>query len=97
MNKRVRKSKSSFIFLIHFPAIVEYLDSKEWRNEISARRTQQYGYRYEYVSAEADEKIEPIPEILDAISLRLLQLKYFDSKPDQMYCWIYSDFVTNYF
>ena len=50
------------------------IDKSEWNNSLS-RRTQHYGYVYNYTNKSANQKAAPIPEWSFVIIKRLLDSK----------------------
>jgi alkylated DNA repair dioxygenase AlkB len=69
--------------------IINYLDSNKcmWSNELN-RRTQQYGYKFNYTTRKADEKVTPVPKIFDKllnnISVTLKNLGDYEDGFDQI-------------
>lgn len=61
--------------------LITLLDSMEWSSAL-ARRTQHYGYNYNYKGGNLTPTT-PFPEILSTIASRLLDNGYFLSLPNQ--------------
>eukprot|EP01124_Arcella_intermedia_P012252 TRINITY_DN18599_c0_g1_i1.p1 TRINITY_DN18599_c0_g1~~TRINITY_DN18599_c0_g1_i1.p1 ORF type:complete len:963 (-),score=262.94 TRINITY_DN18599_c0_g1_i1:41-2929(-) len=70
--------------------LLSLIDHQIWSTDL-ARRTQQYGYLYDYSAVYSDEKGEsrvtetkPIPAWLDGLCQRLYEEGFFPWKPDQI-------------
>ncbi len=59
------------------------IDEMPWNTSLK-RRTQHYGYTYDYTSREAAEVAAPIPDAVRFLVERLLSLGLLLSEPDQM-------------
>lgn len=62
--------------------LLSEIDSYQWSNKLK-RRTQQYGYTYDYTSSNIVEKAPEFPKLIDAIANYLTELKIFEIKPNQ--------------
>lgn len=58
------------------------IDSKEWSNKLK-RRTQHYGYIYDYQSSDILDSAEEFPPLLNALADYLVSIKVFKKKPNQ--------------
>ncbi|MCC2646349.1 MAG: Alkylated repair protein [Rickettsiaceae bacterium] len=65
--------------------LLEIIDSKNWLLDLK-RRTQHYGYKYDYRNRSIDQSqyLGPLPEWLDALSQRLYFEGIFKVQPDQV-------------
>lgn len=65
--------------------LIEAIDSEKWLDDLR-RRVQQYGYRYDYSSKwiSDDDRIGDLPDWSLDIAERLVELKLFESCPDQL-------------
>lgn len=74
-----------FVSEIEQTQLIESIDSMEWSSALK-RRTQHYGYRYDYTSKKIDSSlyVGPIPEWLSPCCQRLIDLSYFKHLPDQV-------------
>jgi alkylated DNA repair dioxygenase AlkB len=61
--------------------LIEFIDAQEWDTSI-ARRTQHYGYRYNYKDKNANAYLGEIPEIFTPLREKLQM--YFERLPDQV-------------
>lgn len=80
-------------FISHSAAreLATLIDQSPWQHDPGQRRTQHYGWRYDY----SERNLTPAPAIppyLDAICDLLLRQKVFGSRPDQM---IVNNYETN--
>lgn len=66
-------------------SLIETIDSLPWLTDLK-RRTQHYGYKYDYTKKQIDSSmfLGPIPEWIQPFSKRLVDLKHFDKLPDQV-------------
>lgn len=64
-------------------ALLAAVDASEWDTRLS-RRTQHYGYRYDYRSREASEPVGPLPEWCLIVAQRLVDEGLLHEMPDQM-------------
>ena len=64
---------------------VSRIDAAPWQNDIS-RRVQQYGFRYSYHQRAIDspEEAPPVPGWTDELRERLVRLRIFEKRPDQI-------------
>jgi alkylated DNA repair dioxygenase AlkB len=65
--------------------LMELIDNNMWITELK-RRTQHYGYKYDYKSRSIDQYhyLGLVPEWLDLLCDKLYNSKIFDQKPDQV-------------
>jgi|SRR5579885_2924861 len=65
--------------------LIRMIDSNEWSTELK-RRTQHYGYKYDYTKKRIDESmyLGLIPAWMASLSTRMIGLGLFDRKPDQV-------------
>lgn len=61
------------------------IDAQAWRHDLK-RRSQHYGYRYDYKARQAREEdyIGPLPPFLQALAERLTHYGHFNSVPEQV-------------
>lgn len=66
-------------------SFMEEIDKRKW-SDVLKRRTQHYGYRYDYKKRNIDkiEKAENIPEWSSELIKNLINQGLFSRKPDQM-------------
>lgn len=64
-------------------ALLAAVDASEWDTRLS-RRTQHYGYRYDYRSREASTPVGPLPEWCLFLAQRLVDQGLLHVMPDQM-------------
>ena len=62
--------------------LIECIDAEEYSSELS-RRTQQYGYRYNYKSGNSIEKIRSLPEWNNCLIAKLQKLGVITTPPMQ--------------
>jgi alkylated DNA repair dioxygenase AlkB len=74
---------NDFITLEEEATLIGHIDKQPWDTRFS-RRTQHYGYFYDYISREAKTVTEPIPEWMNFIIDRLLEKKLLSVCPDQV-------------
>jgi alkylated DNA repair dioxygenase AlkB len=72
-----------FVSIKEEKELIETIDNETWDTKL-IRRTQQYGYIYDYTSKTASLKTIPIPTWCDFIIQRLIERKIFRRPPDQM-------------
>lgn len=74
---------SDFISEVEEQELLSTIDTKEWLTDLR-RRTQHYGYKYNYTDKKIDVSsfLGPIPEWLDEYCERVT--KFFPKKPDQV-------------
>lgn len=63
-------------------SILNEIDSREWSNKLS-RRTQHYGYIYDYTSSNVLEKAEEFPQMISSLAKYLNDNKIFTREPNQ--------------
>lgn len=59
------------------------IDKQEWNTKLT-RRTQHYGYIYDYTSKGATEETTPIPDWCEFIIERLMKMNILTTRPDQL-------------
>jgi alkylated DNA repair dioxygenase AlkB len=66
-------------------SLVEIIDQQPWLTDLK-RRTQHYGYKYDYTKKTIDPSLYlgPLPGWLDSYVDRLIEQKVFTEKPDQV-------------
>lgn len=64
-------------------SLLELLDKEPWNTNLS-RRTQHYGYEYNYNDKEAKKEAPPIPEYCNYLVERMLEQGILKQRPDQM-------------
>lgn len=76
---------SSFIDEDEEQSLISLIDSNEWCNDLK-RRTQHYGYKYDYSKKKIDASmyLGNIPDWLDKYCTLLLKKGIFEKKPDQV-------------
>jgi alkylated DNA repair dioxygenase AlkB len=57
--------------------LIDEIDSLEWSNELN-RRTQQYGYKYDYKSREVEGKAEEMPDKVAQIAKKITKHALMD-------------------
>lgn len=65
--------------------LVKIIDSQTWLSDLK-RKTQQYGYKYDYTKKVADSSmyLGPLPDWIDPYNTRLVSESYFRKLPDQV-------------
>lgn len=63
--------------------LLEHINQESWNTSLS-RRTQHYGYIYDYTSKNASEKTTPIPEWALFVVDRLMEQGLLQERPDQL-------------
>lgn len=65
--------------------LIVTIDSNEWCNDLK-RRTQHYGYKYDYTKKKIDESmyVGLIPAWMASYCTRMVGLGFFSKKPDQV-------------
>lgn len=63
--------------------LLEYIDAQPWNTSLS-RRTQHYGYEYNYTDKEAKKPTTPIPESFEYLMERLVERGVLTERPDQL-------------
>jgi alkylated DNA repair dioxygenase AlkB len=65
--------------------LIRIIDSNEWSNDLK-RRTQHYGYKYDYTKKRIDESmyVGLIPAWMASFGTRMVGLGLFHKKPDQV-------------
>jgi alkylated DNA repair dioxygenase AlkB len=78
---------TNFIALLEQEFLIKELDQLPWSSDLK-RRTQHYGYKYDYTKKKLDQSayVGPIPEFLRIYISRLAKQRWFDEreKPDQI-------------
>lgn len=64
-------------------SLLDALDNEPWNTKLS-RRTQHYGYEYNYSDKEAKKEAPPIPEYCGYLIDRMLEQGILKERPDQM-------------
>lgn len=66
-------------------SLISVIDAQPWITDIK-RRTQHYGYKYDYTRKKIDTDlyIGPLPTWLESITNRLVEQNIFANKPDQI-------------
>ncbi len=73
----------NFITVQEEQQLLALIDSQSWNTSLS-RRTQHYGYIYDYNHKAASEVADPIPSWCDFVIDRMLEQKVLLQRPDQM-------------
>lgn len=75
----------SFISEDEESSLVQIIDQQPWLTDLK-RRTQHYGYKYDYTKKNIDPSLYlgPLPNWLDQYLDRLIEKKVFSEKPDQV-------------
>lgn len=73
----------NFITNIEEQELLNSLDKEEWNTNLS-RRTQHYGYEYNYNDKEAKKEAPPIPAYCTYLIDRMLEQGILKERPDQM-------------
>lgn len=63
--------------------LLEHIDAQPWNTALS-RRTQHYGYEYNYTDKEANKPTTPIPSFCDYLIERLMEQNVLKERPDQL-------------
>lgn len=76
---------TDFISISEQEELIAVIDSQTWLTDLK-RRTQHYGYKYDYTKKQIDSSLYlgPLPDWLQSYSNKLYSQKYFDKKPDQV-------------
>ncbi len=74
---------SDFITEEEEATLLARVNESEWNTSLQ-RRTQHYGYLYNYASREAAEPAPPIPEWANFLIDRLIEQKLLHVRPDQL-------------
>lgn len=79
------KYLSNFISKEQEAELLSTIDSFSWSNELK-RRTQHYGYKYDYSKKKIDDQmyLGPLPSWLKVYTERLIQDNFFLEEPDQV-------------
>lgn len=72
-----------FITLEEETSLINALDKETWNTSLS-RRTQHYGYEYDYKNKDAAKPAPPIPEYCTYLVDRLVEQGILKERPDQM-------------
>lgn len=72
-----------FLSLEEESALLSSIDKQEWNTKL-ARRTQHYGYVYDYGAKSAAEETTPIPAWCEFVMDRLVDQNLLHARPDQM-------------
>lgn len=63
--------------------LVQFIDAQPWNTDLR-RRTQHYGYRYDYTKSTIDDPLGPLPCSFDMLCDRLVQRGIFEDRPVQV-------------
>lgn len=63
--------------------LLSLINQEPWNTSLS-RRTQHYGYIYDYTSKEASQETTPIPEWVSFLVDRLMDQRILKERPDQL-------------
>ncbi|KRX03820.1 hypothetical protein PPERSA_04615 [Pseudocohnilembus persalinus] len=65
--------------------LIKQINQQTWNNDLK-RRTQHYGYKYDYTSKSINESqyLGKLPDFCDFIIKRMLNEKIIDQEPDQL-------------
>lgn len=65
--------------------LISVVDAGAWRTDLK-RRTQHYGFRYDYTGRGVDQndRLGPLPAWVEPLSARLVSDGFFDASPDQI-------------
>lgn len=76
---------SDFISREEESELISTIDSQEWNTELK-RRTQHYGYKYDYFKKNVDSSLYlgPVPSFLQPYLDRLVEKNIFKELPDQV-------------
>lgn len=74
---------SNFITKEEAVYLMKLIDSLQWNCDLK-RRTQQYGYKYDYTHRDVHQKAAPIPKEFYFLLNRLVEKKIFSKFPDQI-------------
>lgn len=74
-----------FLSKIDQDYLVKIIDQQSWLSDLK-RRTQQYGYKYDYTKKVADRSmyLGSLPDWIDPYLHRLVSESYFNESPDQV-------------
>jgi|GEM_PF-149445 len=74
-----------FISQEYHDELISKIDEEDWSNELS-RRVQHYGYKYDYRarSINSSMKVAELPNWVNPLIEKILELNLMDSRPDQM-------------
>jgi alkylated DNA repair dioxygenase AlkB len=62
--------------------LIKEINSRPWLLSLK-RRTQHYGYKYDYTSRNTSEYLGELPNFMDFVIERMIDEKLFESRPDQ--------------
>lgn len=76
---------NNFIDTQEQDSLIKQIDNQEWLQDLS-RRTQHYGYKYDYTKKSVDQSLflGPLPDWLKLYTNKLTEQKIFDKTPDQV-------------
>ncbi len=74
---------TNFITLEEEKELLKQINKQVWSSALS-RRTQHYGYIYDYKSREAVQETNPIPEWCQFLITRLMEKELLKNVPDQL-------------
>jgi alkylated DNA repair dioxygenase AlkB len=70
-----------FITDVEHDRLINEINKGEWMNSLK-RRVQHYGYKYDYVSKNADDYLGPLPKFSDVVTERIVENGLM-KKPEQ--------------
>lgn len=75
----------NFITIDEMNSLISIIDEQPWSNDLK-RRTQHYGYKYDYTKKKIDDSLYlgPLPDWLETYSKKLVIDGIFLDKPDQV-------------
>jgi alkylated DNA repair dioxygenase AlkB len=82
---------SNFITKEEAAYLMNVIDSLQWNCDLK-RKTQQYGYKYDYTHRDVRQKTTPIPKEFNFLLNRLVEKKIFSKLPDQI---IINEYIGN--
>lgn len=77
------KFTRNFLTLEEESSLFHHIDNEQWNNKL-LRRTQHYGYVYDYTTRNLREKAPPIPSWCNFVIDRLLEQRILVNLPDQL-------------
>lgn len=83
MNVSGLRVDSDFLSETEEAELLSQIDQGEWNTSIS-RRTQHYGYEYNYTNPNVLNEADPIPDWVTFVLDRLIEREYLKMKPNQL-------------